>query len=166
MDQVSPTTPRSRPPFKYCAHSRWSQEHSDTAKSMYLGGKSYGDIGLAVGKTRGQVAGRLNRMNVLKTRKAKAAPVELSTAALPNRLIKVAVNPPKAKRIRLRVIESKTAVTFAELENHMCRWPLGDPKQSDFRFCGCNRLSDRTPYCSEHSTLAGRRYEKEAQTPK
>lgn len=166
MDQALLTTPRSRLPFKYCAQSRWSQEHSDTAKKMYLAGKSYVEVGLAIGKTKGQVAGRLRRMNVLKTRFVVKPVVVLPKATVPNRLIKVAGNPPKVKRVRLRVIESQTAVTFAELEKHMCRWPLGDPKQSDFRFCGCNRVSDRTPYCSEHSILAGRRYEKEGQTPK
>lgn len=62
------------------------------------------------------------------------------------------VQPPKPK-VRLRVVESPTAVTLEGLESHMCRWPLGDPRYSDFRFCGGSRIDDKHPYCAEHTKL-------------
>jgi GcrA cell cycle regulator len=35
----------------------------------------------------------------------------------------------------------------------MCRWPLGDPASSEFRYCG-SPSSGAGPYCAHHSKLA------------
>ena len=43
--------------------------------------------------------------------------------------------------------------TLADLEACDCRWPIGDPRQADFHFCGATKLLDR-PYCAEHWPLA------------
>ncbi|MBP5399158.1 MAG: hypothetical protein J6Y53_01915 [Alphaproteobacteria bacterium] len=40
-----------------------------------------------------------------------------------------------------------------DLDNHTCRWPLGDPKDDNFRFCGRKVRIGQT-YCEEHSALA------------
>lgn len=69
--------------------------------------------------------------------------------------------PPPQKRMRLRMVDTDTTeVTLQELELHHCKWPKGDPRHSDFRFCGAPRISEseRTPYCKEHTLLAGRQY--------
>lgn len=44
-------------------------------------------------------------------------------------------------------------VTIMELRENMCRWPLGDPSQTDFRFCG-GRCSPGDPYCTHHASIA------------
>lgn len=46
-------------------------------------------------------------------------------------------------------------VTLMELQDHHCRWPLGDPGKSDFRFCGGER-QDGEPYCTRHCRIAYR----------
>ena len=38
-------------------------------------------------------------------------------------------------------------VTIVELKEAMCRWPLGDPASSEFRYCGSPRSG---PYCAYH----------------
>jgi GcrA cell cycle regulator len=43
------------------------------------------------------------------------------------------------------------AVTKAG-ERH-CRWPVGDPRSPDFRFCGCT-AHEGLPYCVDHARLA------------
>ena len=43
------------------------------------------------------------------------------------------------------------AVTKAG-ERH-CRWPVGDPRSPDFRFCGCAAY-DSMPYCIDHARVA------------
>ena len=43
------------------------------------------------------------------------------------------------------------AVTKAG-ERH-CRWPIGDPRSPDFRFCGCNAY-ESLPYCIDHARMA------------
>ncbi|MCL2474148.1 MAG: GcrA family cell cycle regulator [Alphaproteobacteria bacterium] len=37
-------------------------------------------------------------------------------------------------------------------ERH-CRWPIGDPRSANFRFCGCIS-HEGLPYCSEHARIA------------
>ena len=45
--------------------------------------------------------------------------------------------------------------TLIELHNYACRWPLGDPQQPGFAFCGgAADLSNRSPYCTLHSKRA------------
>lgn len=44
-------------------------------------------------------------------------------------------------------------VTIMELNDSMCRWPLGDPVSPDFRFCGGDALTG-LPYCPYHCAMA------------
>jgi GcrA cell cycle regulator len=44
-------------------------------------------------------------------------------------------------------------VTIMELREAMCRWPLGDPSQPDFRYCGA-RSDVGASYCAHHSRMA------------
>lgn len=42
--------------------------------------------------------------------------------------------------------------TILTLRDSMCKWPIGDPADPKFAFCG--RKSECGPYCAEHATLA------------
>lgn len=42
---------------------------------------------------------------------------------------------------------------LTDLDNHTCRWPIGDPKDENFHFCGRKVRMGQT-YCEEHATLA------------
>ncbi len=42
---------------------------------------------------------------------------------------------------------------IGELTSAACSWPIGDPRQPDFQFCGRNR-ADHKPYCPHHQALA------------
>ena len=44
-------------------------------------------------------------------------------------------------------------VSLIELDNHTCRWPIGDPKDENFHFCGKKVRIGQT-YCDEHSAIA------------
>lgn len=43
-------------------------------------------------------------------------------------------------------------VELLALKDNMCRWPLGDPQDENFRFCGC-RTNGGT-YCEHHARIA------------
>ncbi|HEY4031587.1 MAG TPA: GcrA family cell cycle regulator [Caulobacteraceae bacterium] len=43
--------------------------------------------------------------------------------------------------------------TSTTLEANMCRWPIGDPDEAGFSFCGRGVEGSR-PYCQGHSRLA------------
>jgi GcrA cell cycle regulator len=51
------------------------------------------------------------------------------------------------------VVPLSLKVTIVELRESMCKWPLGDPSSSDFRYCGSPSHSG-TPYCQYHGKLA------------
>lgn len=44
-------------------------------------------------------------------------------------------------------------VSLFDLTPQSCRFPLGDPSNEDFGFCGADR-GDTRPYCPEHMRLA------------
>lgn len=54
-------------------------------------------------------------------------------------------------------VKTKTAqngkIGVADLDNHTCRWPIGDPKDENFHFCGCKVKLGQT-YCDEHAAIA------------
>ena len=44
-------------------------------------------------------------------------------------------------------------LALTELTERTCKWPIGDPLQDDFHFCG-NDSGEARPYCSYHARLA------------
>ena len=44
-------------------------------------------------------------------------------------------------------------VRLVDLDGHTCRWPVGDPKDEKFHFCGKKVRLGQT-YCEEHSEVA------------
>jgi GcrA cell cycle regulator len=132
--------------------------------ALYEQGLSYADIGAAMGGwTRGQVSGKLWRAGALKRRanQSRGGPKKKKERTPKPTLVYMRPPlPPEPKsetestprRIRVRLIDTDTEVTLMELEPHHCRFPLGDPKRPDFRFCGCRRVETK-PYCPAHIAI-------------
>ena len=51
------------------------------------------------------------------------------------------------------VVPLSLKVTIVELRENMCKWPLGDPSSSEFRYCG-SPAHGTTPYCTHHGKVA------------
>ena len=47
----------------------------------------------------------------------------------------------------------QSKVSLMDLKLNSCRWPIGDPKDEDFHFCGADTVTGK-PYCSEHCKIA------------
>ena len=45
-------------------------------------------------------------------------------------------------------------VALFDLRLRHCRWPIGDPRDVDFGFCGEGRDQPGSPYCAAHRALA------------
>jgi GcrA cell cycle regulator len=64
---------------------------------------------------------------------------------------------PTPRIVPVQIVETAAPVcervTIMELRESMCRWPLGDPSQADFRFCG-GRCTPGQPYCTHHAGIA------------
>lgn len=54
---------------------------------------------------------------------------------------------------RAALLEEPGLATFKTLEAHMCRWPIGEPDETGFSFCGRSVEGSR-PYCQGHSRVA------------
>jgi GcrA cell cycle regulator len=50
-------------------------------------------------------------------------------------------------------MHSRAARLLADLAPGACRWPIGDPRDEGFRWCG-KRAEPLHPYCGEHRQTA------------
>ena len=44
-------------------------------------------------------------------------------------------------------------ISIADLHEFTCRWPIGDPSQPDFGYCG-SPTEENKPYCPDHCRIA------------
>jgi GcrA cell cycle regulator len=44
-------------------------------------------------------------------------------------------------------------IAMTKAGDRHCRWPVGDPRSPDFRFCGCP-AHEGLPYCVDHARVA------------
>lgn len=51
------------------------------------------------------------------------------------------------------VVPISRRLPLTELTEKTCKWPIGDPLNEDFHFCG-NESPDGAPYCGYHAKLA------------
>ncbi len=63
------------------------------------------------------------------------------------------VAPVPTKAVDELVIPLAERKTIATLEPCSCRWPIGDPEEDDFHFCGRRKL-ENAPYCEHHARIA------------
>lgn len=52
-----------------------------------------------------------------------------------------------------QIVHKEGAIKLVDLDAHTCRWPIGDPKDEKFHFCGKKVRIGHT-YCDEHSETA------------
>jgi hypothetical protein len=75
------------------------------------------------------------------------------------------IAPPRSAPLRVKPAKSAPDSRFmqlAELTATTCRWPLGNPTDDDFSFCGA---PCHPPYCTHHSRIAYRRASNPANDP-
>ncbi len=51
------------------------------------------------------------------------------------------------------VVPISRRLSLLQLSERTCKWPIGDPLNEDFHFCG-HESGESSPYCSYHSRLA------------
>ena len=155
----------------------WTEERVERLSRLWLEGRSASQIAgeLGEGVTRNAVIGKVHRLGLSgrdpapvdapQLRAKATSPVEPIALApvLEDAVSEIDVVPlaPQPISIGLEVLRAASEVviplsdrvTILELGATMCRWPLGDPTTSEFRFCGC-RAHSSLPYCAEHARVA------------
>lgn len=62
----------------------------------------------------------------------------------------------KMPRAVWRPLPGRAPVALVDLDRGQCRWPLGDPREPGFGFCGLPVAGDRTSYCTAHHRVSVR----------
>ncbi len=61
--------------------------------------------------------------------------------------------PPPAPPLEALPMSNGEFATIMTITDHMCKWPIGDPGEDNFRFCG-RKTDPEEPYCVAHSRVA------------
>jgi len=139
----------------------WTEERVATLRKLWAEGLSASQIAKQLGSvTRNAVIGKVHRLGLA----GRATPSR--PAKRPVRVARPRVIGPTAPRLRpasslpmvvipdlepLRFADGKAASVLT-LNESMCKYPIGDPNDADFAFCG--RGSTCGPYCQDHARLA------------
>jgi GcrA cell cycle regulator len=153
----------------------WTNERIELLQKLWLEGWSASRIAAELGNgiTRNAVIGKVFRLG-LSGRSGKAGH-ENSTAAHHKQarrtahrhsggpqivgntalvMDSLAIEIPLPRQAWEVVVPIAEPVTILDLRESMCRWPIGDPAQSDFRYCGAKKIPGQGPYCASHSAIA------------
>lgn len=152
----------------------WTEERVTLLTQLWGDGKTAAEIAKELGGvTRNAVIGKAHRLKLsnrlspikknavkpaAKTQKPeiKKAAAKKTAPVTKKPSNDVAEKPEPPKRRRRAIVEPEftgEGVSMAELREKTCRWPIGDPKEADFKFCGCDLLAG-LPYCSAHAQVA------------
>ncbi len=148
----------------------WTDERVELLKKLWTDGLSASQIaGELGGITRNAVIGKVHRLGLSGRAKSTGAGVprpRKSRSASPMlRIGRGAIrgNTALAHAYELdtetepelidNVIPITQRRTLLQLNELTCRWPVGDPGNSDFFFCGGNTVNG-LPYCAYHARVA------------
>jgi GcrA cell cycle regulator len=138
----------------------WTEERVEMLKTLWVQGLSAAQIAKRLqGVSRNAVIGKIHRLGPtdrparLVNRTYRSASVARVPGAI--RVPRTADGAPRERIVRLVEEEPGLATAFT-LEANMCKWPIGDPDDRDFSFCG--RVTDaKRSYCDRHGSTAYRR---------
>ena len=141
----------------------WTEKMVEDLKIMWKQGLTTGEIGKRLGVSKNSIVGKVHRLQL----DARPSPIkkkeEVSDSAAAEK--KTAVKSKSEKKPQPKAEPTPTAapaplpikpassagntsgeVRLTDLDNHTCRWPLGDPKDENFHFCGKKVKTGQT-YC-------------------
>jgi len=150
----------------------WTDERVELLKKLWAEGLSASQIaGRLGGVTRNAVIGKVHRLGL-----SGRATSSRSSSPRPRR-----TNVPRAKRTQAVMLGTRGATelkpqyeteldlvpaplqelviplneraSILTLKEAMCRWPIGDPGEPEFHFCG-RKSCGTLPYCEHHARMA------------
>jgi len=129
------------------------------ASDMWRRGETAKTIGIAIGKSRNSVIGKMHRLKIetLNVVKRPGPPrvVKRNSTVIPAKVAKITrtqpTRKPPAGGVTMLELEKPPAggVTMLELKDRMCRWPL-----SAARSCGRDTGDRRKSYCEMHASVS------------
>ena len=146
----------------------WTDERVDLLRKLWTEGLSASQIAAELGGvTRNAVIGKIHRLGLSGRNKGTAAGAPRRKAATPRASsgakaksagnAKNGAASPASPRpaAELPDIEKPNLLMLdlLQLTEQTCKFPVGDPQESDFGFCGV-KVRDGDPYCEYHCRLA------------
>ncbi|MEC7289460.1 MAG: GcrA family cell cycle regulator [Pseudomonadota bacterium] len=151
----------------------WTEDRVEVLKKLWAEGHSASQIAKELGGvTRNAVIGKVHRLGLsgratpsrpvkrpprLARPKPRVQPDGTVITPKPQRVVAETVLKPNEKVAMLAALPPQPladgeAATILTLRDSMCKWPIGDPADPKFAFCG--RKSVNGPYCAEHGKVA------------
>jgi GcrA cell cycle regulator len=130
----------------------WTDERVEQLKTLWAEGLSASQIARAIGGvSRNAVIGKVHRLGLA----GRAGPtrVERPRTASHKQSVRVAAPEPVVVEEAPIVLDDGNFATMLTINDRMCRWPVGDPSENDFHFCG-RKPKDGSPYCEAHARKA------------
>ncbi len=122
----------------------WTEDKIKKLKKLWTAGKATAEIAKALGMSKNSIIGKVHRLELT----ARPNPVKKE--------VKIVKKQPPKKVGLIRLIDLKI---------NTCRWPIGDPKDEDFHFCGEQTVTGK-PYCLAHCQEAYANMAQEAEKKK
>lgn len=139
----------------------WTDERVAELMRLWEAGRSASEIGRLLGVSKNSVVGKAHRMKL----KARPSPIKRGSTPQVRRVAVAPIARPAAqapaapKAVETRVPAQAPAprparaVARANGKGPNCLWPIGDPGDQDFHFCGAPAVPGK-PYCDEHCARA------------
>ena len=112
----------------------WTDEKVNSLKKLWAKGTSTAEIARRLGLSKNSIIGKVHRLNL----DMRPSPLKKKSVVSQK---KTASHSKKGK------------IGILDLKLNTCRWPIGDPTDADFHFCGENTVVGK-PYCAKHCALA------------
>ena len=144
----------------------WTDERVELLKKLWADGLSASQIAAELGGiTRNAVIGKVHRLGLSGRAKSPSSaaprPRKARSSGQMLRVSRPAIRgntalaydydlEPEPDLLEIPVEQRKTLL---QLNEHTCRWPVGDPGGSDFYFCG-GETATELPYCGYHCRVA------------
>ena len=129
----------------------WTYERIEKLKKLWEEGLTASRIAAELGDvTRNAVIGKAHRLGLSGRMVSKGSSSGISI------IRKKRIHLSKSQKmveILTQADEPVNPVPFLEIKDGLCRWPLGEPENSDFRFCG-RSTNEGFVYCRSHHKKA------------
>lgn len=138
----------------------WPPEREQDLAARWTRGDTLQEIAIAMAATRGSISSKVDRMRLHRAVKNKPG-----RKADPSRAAGKVSRPPSCEHVgtgnrfpgtrpvpTLQIIDERARITIAGLTNRVCHWPVGDPAEPGFGFCGLEAFPG--PYCAAHAAIA------------
>lgn len=129
----------------------WTEERVTELTRLWEAGHSASAIGKQLGVSKNSVVGKAHRMKL----QARPSPIKRDGVKKARPRASVIVTVPRTPIRTIPQPEPTPVPTRVRRSGKgpSCLWPIGDPGDSDFHFCGDTAVAGK-PYCSAHCAKA------------